>query len=671
MNRLAFNGLIAALVALAPGGAAAQVPSLDSLAGHWLSGPEIVNPPSVTNTAGAIGCAENLTGFRYGNFPPVAMGGEAADLWLDGKALRPASYRWFPYQAERKAREGAWELRSTTRLVEGQPTVLIRLTISNRGSRPESHLLELRTDAGWRRFPGVWDWNNRGVDPNDGFERQEVDGWDRIRDPRTAVTAWVGPFPNGRITLKAGDTRTFDIVFSLDNRPAQPFSKLFAGAKDAWERRWHAAFQPGNGRYSGNFPTLATRDEKLKRVYYMALVTLLQMERTTLPRTPRCFVTVGPIWGTTLEYFWDTALFSTVYSLLDPVVFRHNIESWLDIDIHRHYAEDYLTGQGVGPWYSPNDLSLFTCFWNYGTTTGDTVFLDQNKDRFRAWANFWKSRVAPGESLADFGDNDNILECGPKYVNMIPSLNAAHVGMMREAARLFSGGEAEQLERDAASLSKAVLAQYVPGDGVWRTKHRDGTTAVSRHVYDYVTIGLWMTPDLTPAMRREMTAFVNRELLADGWIRAMSLSDEAAPISDRPDHGPKGSYCAWPAMAAQTMAQFDQYDDMERLLERCEGATWQGPFPQAFELLQVPGTNRWIPRISLRGADYNETSGAAFAETVIHGLFGIEFGLDGEVSITRPSVARPVSARLLNVRTKDGLANFVCGPRGVRRSPHP
>jgi hypothetical protein len=207
----------------------------------------------------------------------------------------------------------------------------------------------------------------------------------------------------------------------------------------------------------------------------------------------------------------------------------------------------------------------------------------------------------------------------------------------------------------------------VPGDGVWKTKHRDGTEVANRHVYDYLTIGLSMTESLTPTMKREMTAFVDRELLADGWIRAMSLSDPNAAISDRPDHGPKGSYAAWPALAALTMAKFGQYQDMENMLERCEGACWQGPFPQGFELLQVPGTDRWIPRIAIRGCDYNETSGTTFAETVISGLFGIDFGLNGEASIDDASVARPVEATLRNVRTKAGLANFRCGTFGVRR----
>ena len=175
-----------------------------------------------------------------------------------------------------------------------------------------------------------------------------------------------------------------------------------------------------------------------------------------------------------------------------------------------------------------------------------------------------------------------------------------------------------------------------------------------------------MTSYLTATMKREMSAFVDRELLADGWIRAMSLSDPNAAVSDRPDHGPKGSYAAWPALAALTMAKFGQLQDMENLVERCEGATWQGPLPQGFELLQIPGTHRWVPRIARRGCDYNETSGAAFAETVINGLFGVEFSASGEVSLDHRSTPRPVTATLEHLRTAAGLRTLACGRFGVR-----
>ena len=643
-----------------------QLPKLDELAGNWLSGNEIVNPPSVTGTMGALGCSENLTGFRYCAFPPIAQGGEAADLLVDGKPVAAQRFRWYPYQSARSATTvNGLELLSTTTLGAGRPIVLIRLQIKNPTSIPITAQFDLRNDCGFRRCPGVWDWSNRGVNPADGFGHEMLPGAEQIKDTKSDACAWITRLPAGPITLRPGAIKTFDISCTFTEPKIKDLPAQFTAAKTHWEKRWNDAFTPGNHTYSGNLPTLVTANAKLKRVYYLALVTLLAMERTSYAHSRRCFVTVGPEYGTTLEYFWDTALFANVYALLDPVAFKENLNSWLKVDIHHHYAIDYLTGEGVGPWYSPNDYSVFNSFWKFSTTTGDTGFLKANQPHFVDWAEAWKKLVRPGEQLADFGDNDNLLECSPAYVHMVPSLNAAHVGLMRKAALVCPSDQAASLRADADGLARAVLAQYVPGDGVWKTKHRDGTQVANRHVYDYLTIGLSMTPDLSPTMKREMTGFVNRELLADGWIRAMSLSDPNAAVSDRPDHGPKGSYAAWPAMAALTMAKFGQYQDMESLIERCEGATWQGPFPQGFELLQVPGTDHWIPRIALRGCDYNETSGAAFAETVINGLFGIEFDAQGNVVLADAGTPRPVDAYLRNVRTKKGLRQFHCSPNGV------
>ena len=62
------------------------------------------------------------------------------------------------------------------------------------------------------------------------------------------------------------------------------------------------------------------------------------------------YVTI-PRFRPTLSYIWDAMLTSLSLSLLDPQALRRLIENWLIQDMHAHRATDYLTGQGVGPWY--------------------------------------------------------------------------------------------------------------------------------------------------------------------------------------------------------------------------------------------------------------------------------------------------------------------------------
>ena len=88
-------------------------------------------------------------------------------------------------------------------------------------------------------------------------------------------------------------------------------------------------------------------------------------------------------------------------------------------------------------------------------------------------------------------------------------------------------------------------------------------------------------------------------LLTDHWMRAQSLSDPAAAKSDRPDHGPMGAFCAWPAETMATMCEFGEYDKALDFLHRCAAVTKEGPFSQSRELL---GTTHDAPvRIASRG----------------------------------------------------------------------
>jgi hypothetical protein len=49
-------------------------------------------------------------------------------------------------------------------------------------------------------------------------------------------------------------------------------------------------------------------------------------------------------------YIWDTTLNSLLLTLLEPSYFQTMIEAWLGMGIHQHYAVDYVSNNGIGPW---------------------------------------------------------------------------------------------------------------------------------------------------------------------------------------------------------------------------------------------------------------------------------------------------------------------------------
>ena len=265
-------------------------------------------------------------------------------------------------------------------------------------------------------------------------------------------------------------------------------------------------------------------------------------------------------------YFWDTSIFSTVFALLEPEGMKEQVRLFLNVT---HSGPIYFMDDGhqyEGKSYGANDLSLFRLVHSYLAVTEDAEFLNERiaeqtvLEHLEMLATNWqKLQHDKTQMLADYGENKNILECAPEYIHRVPSLNSANVWMMRTLASLYeqrgSTAEAKRLYDSAARMSRAVLDTYKSGEGVWHALHRDGKRVELRHCYDFACIGRFMTGDLTSGMKAEMVAFVENELLTATWMRAMSLSDPAAAISDRPDHGPMGAFDAWPADTAAAMCR--------------------------------------------------------------------------------------------------------------------
>jgi concanavalin A-like lectin/glucanase superfamily protein len=633
-------GALAAAAALGPGRAAAAqagpsapgqtaeraVPGLDELAGAWMSAGTLLNMPSVSNFSGSLHVGANLLSFGELTLPPLSLGGECASLSLNGVNVQAHESRWYPYQVLRAATVGAIVLESVVRMAFEQPVVLLELDVTNTAAVTLEAGIDIQLGGYLRSYPGTWQWTiPRQYDDFSAWTSQLAGGGTVLAvtdSESTAAAAFAfGAQPDAltaqggsgtaswQLALRPGERRTIQLVMAagtvadaaVDSATlaASRFPALFGQAKAFWERRFADAFTPGNGHFSGSLPVLVTADRELRDLYYRGVASLLALERTSYPQYfPRVYTTAGPQWGVTLSYFWDTSLFAPLLVLLDPAMASQQAKRWLELGIYNGYAVDALSGALVGPWYSANDLSVFTMLLSYVTLTGDMGFLDEQAggtsviDHMQAIALHWQQLEVPATGLADYGAQGNLLEEVPDYVNQVPSLNAANVWMMRQLAALRQDrGEtavATQLLQLAQDLAGRVLGLYVPGQGYWESVHDDGTRVAVRHVYDFDTIGRLMTDDLTPATRSEMATFATTQLLADDWMRALSLADPDAAVSLRPDHGSNGAYDAWPALAASAMASLGYYGPMVQMLRGFDAVGAEGPFAQSHQLVPEP-----------------------------------------------------------------------------------
>ena len=674
-----------------------DVPQLDEMAGSWLPMKDVANPPDVNNFHDMLLISRDLTSFFcnpedwlwagedetfHHGYPPVT-------LTIAGGEFPATECCWYPYSVLRRNTNCAgFVVQTDTRMINEQRAVMERIEIIN--PAPNERDVEFTIS-----IPG--DLRTDGISV---FNIRQRPGFVTAICPTTkpdAVTndggmihwCWKVSLPAGgkkEVEFVAGDGRATDgLKVQADvMRWGENFPEEFDGFKRCWEQRWADAFTPGNHHFSGSLPVLVTANAALKRNYYMGILTMLELERTQFPVTPRSFITSGErIPGT--QFYWDASMQSTVWALLEPAGMKATLRRWLVqnprsgicIDITRttgfdENSYDHITG------YAFNACTIFKTTLDYLRVSGDTAFLDEILEdgktvfqRMDEMATDWKTLVHPDTPLADYGANSNLLECAPAYIGRVPSCNAQDVWMMRQDAALQelkgNAARAQKLRNDAAQLLPAVLTLYKRGDGVWYGLHDNGERVELRHCVDYIYVGNALASDLSPDTRREMTNFVKRELLMRDWMRAMSPKDAAAAISDRADHGPMGAYDGWPALTVGTMWRLGFPSDAFDFYCRTADVTKEGPFAQAREFYG-PQLNQYDApvRIAERDGCMKECiSGAAFADVAVNVLFGFEPSLDGKTILADPQTPRPFTGRLLHVSFRGRVFTISANDEGA------
>eukprot|EP01116_Phalansterium_solitarium_P002069 TRINITY_DN11928_c0_g1_i1.p1 TRINITY_DN11928_c0_g1~~TRINITY_DN11928_c0_g1_i1.p1 ORF type:complete len:416 (+),score=142.57 TRINITY_DN11928_c0_g1_i1:453-1700(+) len=408
----------------------------------------------------------------------------------------------------------------------------------------------------------------------------------------------------------------------------------------------------------------------------MSVVSLLHTERTNLPGTGRGFTTGGAENATTNAFYWDYSYAATVLALLDPELLRDSIAFYLSVDIHGYWGVEYLSGHGIGDYYAANDVALFTQILAYARVSNDWAYLDQTignqtvLDWLWEMATYWQQLSDNGKTdwLADYGGAHNLLECVPTYIHKVAAFNAGNVWMMETLAGiLVTRGDfqrAKQLQQLAANVAADVLSLYSPGNGFWQAKYPNGTLQQVRTVCDWAYVLEFMHDHLTPSVMTEMATFFNDELRTPHWMRALSLKDPAAKLSNRSDHGPSGAYDGWPPKVIHGLVAMGLYDEAKEFLYACVNVTFLGPYGQAHEV-RPPGLpyKPWVFTL------YNEMVGASWANVIIESIFGFRPPLkDSENDALVPwraSDARGFEGRLSNVRWAGRQFDLVSGPEGI------
>lgn len=660
------------------------------------------NPPAAQNESGYLQATKSVSGITVISFPPFCCCGipempfspgnlTTCETFLNGQILTsypaPAgevAFTWYPHHIVRET--VVHGIRFTTQtFLPSRQRAAAELIVAKNGSQERRKIslgFDLRAGVTVKREK-PWFVNSSAeadnkLTPSDShgcviFEAQHS---------RAVSVQGVSPRPARiehrrmlvhELSLNPGEARTFhyvnvigedkDATLAAYDRLQATFEHLLDENEQRVTGILRSAFTPGNSEFSGHLPELITRSRELWRLYYVGLTNLLISRRVSEDSVyGPTYITI-PRFCPTLSFIWDAMLTSLSLSLLDPQALCRLVENWLVQDMHQHLATDYLTGQGVGPWYAVNDMGILRCAHDYLRVTGDFAWLGKTIEGKTALehlvdhALYWKKLDTLGHGLADYGKLDNLLEVVSTWVHEVPAMNAGNVyGMRLVASLLERRGDvrAGQLRAEATELAARInRALYVENKGWWKCGQPDGTFNEVRHCYDLLTVLDTMFADLSAKQKKEMSHFFWSELHTPLWMHALSPADVDATWNVRADHSWLGAYTAWPSMTAKGLYRIDPPAKVAAWVKGLAKSANQGPFGQAHIAETVfPPENGGAIKCPIELPymnDWCEVSGGSFIDLVIDSIFGADLTLHDGIQVRSRLADFDPAARLLNV----------------------
>jgi hypothetical protein len=678
---------------------------------------DLYSSPTAQNEFGYVQAAKSVSGLTALSLPPYACCGVpdtpwtpgfllTCELFLNGRILLSYSpggdeiaYQWFPHRFVRESQAYGLKFATETFMPANRRAVAQSIRIQNLASAPRKVALGFDMRAAVTRKTVPWLSNSPG-------EADNQIHWDAVRGclifkaqhshavSVQGISPKAGRMEGGRmlvleLTLGRGETKEVRYVNAVDadQRSALDtydalqagFSQAVNENEESFNGLLKSAFTPGNPHFSGHLPQLETDDRSLWQVYQAGFRNLLFARRASPDsKYGTTYLTLGGRVLPTLSFPWDTSLTSLSLALLDPQALRRLVETWFAQDMHQHLATDYVSGEGVGPWYAVNDMAIVRCAQNYLKVTGDFAWLDKrigDQTAFQhllAHATYWKKLDKQGHGLGDYGRLENLLEVVSTYLHETAGMNAGNVSSMRFVADLLErrgdDARASQLRSEATELARRINQKlYVKGKGWWKCGQPDGTFVEVRHCYDFLSVLDNMFEDLGDSQKQEMSRFFWGQLHSEYWMRALSPEDADATWNIRPDHSWLGAYAAWPPMTAKGLYKTDPSPKVSAWLRNLVQAANQGPIGQAHFVetifpLEHGGACK-CPTDAPYLNDWCCISAGAFTDLAIDTIFGANLTLFDGIKVRSRLADFDPKARLVNLSYQG--KNCVVSAKGV------
>ncbi len=571
--------------------------------------------------------------------PPLVSSDFVFDLQVGNQGIATREYLWRPFEVERYGSIESVSFETTTTLLYGFPALILSITmdtlLDTGGTLPV-----FVTVSGTLDHVGFWEFSR----PQSQTATQAQVSGSLLElsqgDLSILVQTDLPRFRweekgHGFVHLLPGKKSVFHFCIAIGNRVEasgwmnqlmrDPQGTVVASRRE-YDRRVTDLYS--------KLPCFHSENVDLEALYNRSLVHLL-MNRWEVPEfVLNPYYSTGSVkGGCVCNYLWNFGEVWEILPLYDPEASREHIKQFLKGDLTSHFAFNPIDGQAWGPWYPVNQEKIIGSIYYYVLLTGDKEFLHEEVAGKTTldWVQFHASvgdDLSKPVALIDYGPGNHHLELrrGYPYNHVMPDLNGRRITnywMADSLSNLVNNDSTGTSDRQEQLRQLLVKELWDPKVQWFAFMDDKGNRDLRYTIQMFKLIGTHAIP---PVQDTGLLSHLNdAEFLSDYGLHSLSKTDIAYDQVDI-DNGGGGACTCFPPQIIERLYRAGYPDKADDILERI---LWWGK--------KMP---YWGDSIVANHQDYRKDTplqctldGAAVAQCILFGLFGIQASPNGDLRI--------------------------------------
>ena len=575
--------------------------------------------------------------------PPYQSADFCFAMRVNGESVRAASHLWRPEVLRRIGTNGAWHVTSRLYPVSGERAAILEVDAQNISSMSRRLHVNCLV-AGGVCAQDKWQFGKPRLPPMATLRYDDyiavIDG--TKDDSQVAVSLPGGVRELDYRGVEPGGRRRFHVCFAIGRKgDAVALAKRLRASPAAAIERSVADWHRRVDRLFSRFPALETDSPELQRLYCRSLLHLL-LNEWDVPEfgLHPYYATGGMNGGCVGNYLWNHGEVYRLWPLLDPEAAKAHLRTFLRLDLTNCYAFEPMGLKPFGPYYPVNQEKVLLLAHAYVLETGDRDFLREPLDGRTIIERLVSEALAHDDLskdavLVDYGYGNHHLELRKeyRYDGVIPDMNLRRAVGMRladELCRLAGHDPKVDLRARADALKRLVRKELWDAragwfDNVEREKGGRRDRRWTIQMFKALGWGDWaLDPDVEHALVRHLMD--EGEFLGPYGLHSLSKKDPAYDENDVDNGGP-GACVSFAPAVVDRLYRSGRAAEAGRIFKRL---WWLGGS------LPYWGDSHYADRMDYRRDTplQNDIQGAALAQTVIFGMFGIEPRMDGSIEVT-------------------------------------